>query len=150
MTTYLPSEIDVLRKVSHPNIIKVFDIAETDCHCFLSLELAENGSLLDYINLKPAMPEQEARFLFNQLCQAVHYCHSKDIVHRDIKCDNILLDKYMNLKLGGTPFSSQSIEYTQYNRVLIFSRFWLRCRLKFGFLCWTVRFLLLCGSGTFV
>ena len=111
VTTYLPNEIQVLSKLSHPNIIKVFNIVETDSHCFLSLELAENGSLLDYINLKPAMPEQEARFLFNQLCQAVDYCHSRDIVHRDIKCDNVLLDKFMNLKLGGmTNFGEQRSE----------------------------------------
>ena len=102
LTTLLPREIEILPRLSHPNIINVFNIVETDRHCFLALELADSGSLLDYLNLRRVLPEVEARFMFQQMCSAIHYCHSQDIVHRDIKCDNMLLDRFMNIKIGGT------------------------------------------------
>ncbi len=96
----LPREVELLRRVSHPNIINVFDFFEAESHCFLVLELAENGNLLDFINDRH-IPEVEARFLYNQMCEAINFCHSQDIVHRDIKCENLLLDGLMNLKVAG-------------------------------------------------
>ncbi len=133
MATYLSSEIQILSKVSHPNIIKVNSIVETDRHCFFSLELAENGSLLDYINQRPAIPEQEARFLFNQMCNAVQYCHSQDIAHRDIKCDNMLLDRFMNIKLGGMLYTLLLIKYIQY--LFVYYRFRICGRLEDSIFC---------------
>lgn len=65
------------------------------------LELAENGDLLDYINSRGFIPENEARFLFKQMTSAILYCHSLAIVHRDLKCENIMLSKDMQVKIGG-------------------------------------------------
>ena len=65
------------------------------------LELAENGDLLDYINSRRYLPEPEAKHFYRQMSSAIAYCHSVNIIHRDLKCENIMLSKYMNVKIGG-------------------------------------------------
>jgi len=47
------------------------------------------------------MPEDDARQKFRQIVEAVHYCHQKNIVHRDLKAENLLLDENMDIKLAG-------------------------------------------------
>jgi len=98
---FLPREISTLQKISHPNIISIFQIVETERHCFIALEIAENGDLLDYYNSRGHLPEEEARHIFQQMCQAISYVRSLGIAHRDIKLENVFLDKHMDVKLGG-------------------------------------------------
>ena len=100
LTHFLPHEIEVLLRVSHPSIMAVLEIVETPLHCFFALELAENGTLLNYANAKGRFPEGEACFLLKQICEGVAYCHSLDIAHRDLKCANIFLSKSMDVKIG--------------------------------------------------
>ena len=91
----------ILQKVSHANIIRVLQIIETELKCFFVLEIAENGDLLDYINTRRYLPEPEARFVFDQMSQAIAFCHDRDIVHRDLKCENVMLSRGMDVKIGG-------------------------------------------------
>ena len=65
------------------------------------MELAANGDLLDYINSRQFLSEAESRHVFRQVCDAVFYCHEIEIAHRDLKCENIMLDRNMDVKLGG-------------------------------------------------
>jgi len=51
------------------------------------------------------MNEDEARRVFNQIVQAVHYCHRNGVVHRDLKAENLLLDRNNNIKLAGNILS---------------------------------------------
>lgn len=101
---FLPGEVNALLQVSHPNIIGVLEIVETSHHCFFAMELAENGTLADYMNVKRRMAESEARHFFQQMCDAVAYCHSLQIVHRDLKMANIFLTSSMDVKIGGKHF----------------------------------------------
>lgn len=101
LTKFLPREIAILQQVSHPNIINILQIIETELRCFFMLEIAENGDLLDYINTRRYLPEPEARFVFGQMTQAIAFCHERDIVHRDLKCENIMLNRSMDVKVGG-------------------------------------------------
>ena len=109
LSKFLPRELAILQKVSHPNLLHVFQIVETDLRCFIALEIAENGDLTEYINSRSYLAEPEARFLFKQMCGAISYCHSQDIVHRDLKCDNVMLSRTMDVKIGGKSISEDKI-----------------------------------------
>lgn len=91
----------ILQQIRHENIIQTYEIVETERHAFFMLELAANGDLLDYINARRFLHEPEARHIFMQMGSAIAYCHALGIVHRDLKCENIMLSKDMDVKIGG-------------------------------------------------
>lgn len=68
------------------------------------MELADGGDLLDFIKKRGAMSNHSAKKMFNQLAQAIKYIHSMQITHRDLKCENILLDKDYHVKLADFGF----------------------------------------------
>ncbi|XP_028432572.1 testis-specific serine/threonine-protein kinase 1-like [Perca flavescens] len=69
------------------------------------MELCVKGDLLKHINVRGALPEHSSCRLFTQLCEAVQYLHNSDIAHRDLKCENMLLDTHFNLKVCDFGFS---------------------------------------------
>ncbi|KAL5248313.1 hypothetical protein ACHWQZ_G017483 [Mnemiopsis leidyi] len=93
-------EARLLRRLSHPNIIKLFETIKytTQSHTLycLVMELAEGGELLTFVknnNEHKRLEEAKARPFVRQLISALYYLHSKGIVHRDLKMENILLNK---------------------------------------------------------
>lgn len=101
LTKFLPREMHALQELSHPNVLRVFRLVETPQQVYFMLEIAQNGDLLDYINMSKAIPEPEARFVMRSISAGIAHCHSRDIVHRDLKCENIMITKEMNIKIGG-------------------------------------------------
>jgi len=92
-------EIQALRNLRHPNIVRILDVADhPDNVCFI-MEFAAGGELRDYVEKKKALSEEESRSFFRQIVQAVHYVHSKKIIHRDLKLENILLDANNRCKI---------------------------------------------------
>ena len=90
----LQSEVEVLRKMQHKNIISLYDVFDEDKTFTMVLELISNGDFFDYIvgRCHPTpFTEAEAKHLFLQLLEAMLYMHSKDVVHRDLKPENILV-----------------------------------------------------------
>ncbi|XP_053135573.1 testis-specific serine/threonine-protein kinase 1-like [Hemicordylus capensis] len=105
---FLPREIDILAKMNHRSIIKTYEIFETsDGKVYIVMELGFHGDLLEFVKTKGAMPEEIARKMFRQLCAAIKYCHDADIVHRDLKCENLLLDKDYHIKLSDFGFAKR-------------------------------------------
>ncbi|XP_006021576.1 testis-specific serine/threonine-protein kinase 1-like [Alligator sinensis] len=104
---FLPRELEILANVNHCSIIKIYEIFETSGKVYIVMELCVHGDLLEFIKSNRGLPEGVARKMFRQLSCAVKYCHDLDIVHRDLKCDNILLDKDMNIKLSDFGFSKR-------------------------------------------
>ena len=92
-------EISILKIVKHKNIAQLYEILETPKHIFIIIEYCEGKDLMDYILTKSKLTEIESLKLFQQLINTLLYLHSQNITHRDIKIDNMLLDKNKNLKL---------------------------------------------------
>lgn len=88
-------EIKIMEKLDHPNIAKLYEAFESSKQVFLIMEYVNGGSLHGYLKMKPnrQMPELEAKFLWRQVVQAIYYCHQRNVTHRDIKLENILLDE---------------------------------------------------------
>ena len=88
------NEIENLKKLSHPNIIKLYEIYEKSNLIHLILEYCSGGDLFEEILSKSIendhFSEKESSIIFKQIISAVVYCHSKKIVHRDLKPENIL------------------------------------------------------------
>lgn len=80
-------EVDVHMKLNHPNIIKMYDFSfdEKTQTTYIVLEYAENGTLFDYIREHGLQDKRMVRSIFNSVCEAIDYMHSKNIMHRDIK-----------------------------------------------------------------
>ncbi|XP_075158191.1 testis-specific serine/threonine-protein kinase 4 isoform X1 [Haematobia irritans] len=96
---FLPREIEAVKGLHHENLITFYQSIETSHRVYLIMQVAENGTLLDYVRDKKYLDESQSRNLFRQLISVIEYIHSKGVVHRDIKCENLLLDENFNLKL---------------------------------------------------
>lgn len=119
ITKFLPREIAVMKQLNHPNIIGLYEAIETSTRIFLVMDLADGGDLLDYIKTNGVVAENEARKFFRQLVDASEYLHRLDVVHRDLKCENILLDGNKNILLSDFGFArTQPVEYDTGRRKL--------------------------------
>ena len=94
---YLDNEINILKEIDHPNIIKLYEVKETNKFYYLVMELCNGGGLSDCLEdyqnkYKKPFPEEVVQYLMRQIMSAINYLHKKNILHRDIKLDNILVN----------------------------------------------------------
>ncbi|XP_076464476.1 MAP/microtubule affinity-regulating kinase 3-like isoform X9 [Babylonia areolata] len=102
-------EVRIMKLLDHPNIVKIFEVIETEKTLYLVMEYASGGEVFDYLVAHGRMREKEARAKFRQIVSAVQYCHQKHIVHRDLKAENLLLDGDMNIKIADYGFSNEFV-----------------------------------------
>ncbi|KAJ5738644.1 hypothetical protein N7493_001799 [Penicillium malachiteum] len=118
-------EISILRELAHPNIVRLHEMVETDRHIGIIMEYASGGELFDYILNNRYLKDNSARRLFAQLVSGVGYLHKKGIVHRDLKLENLLLDRNRNIIITDFGFANsfnpidqleEEIEYNLTNK----------------------------------
>ncbi|XP_068430872.1 testis-specific serine/threonine-protein kinase 6 [Clinocottus analis] len=105
---FLSRELEIIRSLNHPNIVKTLEIFESQTRkVYVAMEFCMKGDLMKHITVNGALPEHAGCRLFTQLCNAVQYLHNMDVAHRDLKCENMLLDKHSNLKVCDFGFSKR-------------------------------------------
>lgn len=100
-------EVRIMKTLDHPNIVKLFEVIETERCLYLVMEYASGGEIFDYVVANGRLKEKDVRAKFRQIISAVHYCHEKNIVHRDLKAENLLLDRDLNIKIADFGFSNE-------------------------------------------
>ena len=91
-TKVLFNEINVLSKLSHPNIMQIYEIFYDNTNIYIVSEYCKGGELFEIISTKGNFSEKDACVIMKQLMSAICYSHQNNIVHRDLKPENILMD----------------------------------------------------------
>ena len=86
------AEVEILSKLDHPNILKLFELYEDSNHYYVISEVMTGGELFDYLIKSGHLSEASTARIMYQVLSAVTYCHQNGIVHRDLKPENLLLD----------------------------------------------------------
>jgi 5'-AMP-activated protein kinase catalytic alpha subunit len=110
MVEQLKREISTMKLIKHPNVVEIIEVMASKTKIYIVLELVNGGELFDKIAQQGRLKEDEARRYFQQLINAVDYCHSRGVYHRDLKPENLILDANGVLKVsdfGLSAFSRQ-------------------------------------------
>lgn len=84
-------EVEIMMKLDHPNILRLYDYFEDQVNVYLVLELCSGGELFDRIIEKKYYNETEARIIFKQIMKAIIHCHMQGVCHRDLKPENFIM-----------------------------------------------------------
>lgn len=103
---YLEKEINIHKSLNHPFICKYFTDIDTEHLRIIAMELVDGPNSLEYVNENSGLPMQEAQSFFAQLIIAIEYLHIQHVSHRDLKLENIMIDKYGHIRLIDFGFSS--------------------------------------------
>ena len=92
-------ETNLMRKLNHPNITKILETFEDDKYILIIMEYINGGNLFSFVKKRRKLSEKISKFLFRQIILGIQHIHSKKIVHRDIKLENILIDLNNRIKI---------------------------------------------------
>ena len=98
-------EAGVMASLHHPSIAEFYELRETEDKIYLVVEFVEGSTLLQYVNGKKGLSDADYRYIFGQLVLAISYMHGKNIAHRDIKAENVMINKARRIKLIDFGFS---------------------------------------------
>ena len=107
----LINEIEILKNLEHPNIMKVYESYVWDNNFYIVSELCDQGHLLSKLEKLERMDQIVVKYIMGQIFNAVAYLHSKKILHGDIKLENVLL--YTASKRGGRRFTSINQDFNE-------------------------------------
>ncbi|CAH8271804.1 unnamed protein product [Arabidopsis lyrata] len=108
MAEQIKREISTMKLINHPNVVCLYEVLASKMKIYIVLEFISGGELFDRIKNDGRMKEEDARRYFQQLINAVDYCHSRGLYHRDLKPENLLLDVQENLKVSDFGLSALS------------------------------------------
>lgn len=93
----LENEVQLLMRLDHPNVIKTYQVIDSEEECYVVMQYASGGEMMEYLAAKGSLTEKEAKKFFAQLVSGLEHIHLASIVHRDMKLENLLLDDKQNL-----------------------------------------------------
>ena len=108
---HLFQEVTCMKLVQHPNVVRLYEVIETQTTLYLVQELGDGGDLYDYITKHECgLDEENAKHYFSQIVEAIGYCHQLHVVHRDLKLENVVLfEKSKTVKITDFGFSNKFI-----------------------------------------
>ncbi|CDW91278.1 protein kinase domain containing protein [Stylonychia lemnae] len=144
----LLNEIDILKQLDHPNIVRIYEFYQDKLHFYLITEYIEGGELFDKITKVKCFTEADAAKVMKQLLSAVVYCHNKKIVHRDLKPENLLIDLKTQDSLKVIDFGTSQIfdPNTKMHQKYGTRRYDEKCDV---WSCGVIMYILLCGYPPF-
>ena len=92
-------ETNLMRKLNHPNITKILEMFEDEKYILIIMEYINGGNLFSFVKKRRKLSEKISKFLFRQIILGINHIHSQNIVHRDIKLENILIDINNTIKI---------------------------------------------------
>ncbi|KAK8461134.1 hypothetical protein SEVIR_2G451500v4 [Setaria viridis] len=111
-------EICTMKLIQHPNVVRLYEVMGSRAKIYIVLEFVMGGELHDIVATSGRLKEDEACRYFQQLINAVDYCHSRGVYHRDLKLENLLLDIAGNLKISDFGLSAISDQVKQNDGLL--------------------------------
>jgi len=110
---YAISEWNILKQIKHPFVVSLHYSFQTATNLYMVLDYCNRGDLLNYLDQKARMTEEEARFVLCQIIIAIQHLHSQHIVYRDMKPENILIDSQSNCKLADFGLAKEGVMKNQ-------------------------------------
>ncbi|MFW5968833.1 MAG: protein kinase domain-containing protein, partial [Persicimonas sp.] len=96
---YFLREARAAAALSHPNIVTIYDAGEQDGEFYMAMEFVEGTTLKELVQRAGALDEKKLHYILVNCCRALHYAHSKGVIHRDIKSGNVMLTRDKALKI---------------------------------------------------